>query len=615
MNRFLKSIFSSFVRIAAFTLSSIFLFSQTMANSTTISYTLGMSKPQTHLLEVEMKLDSLDTNEKTLEVAMPNWRTGRYLILDFAGGIVEFNVVDGAGKPLLWKKTDKSTWRIETNNSPAVRVQYKVFANEFNLRTRGLNDEHAFVDGSAVFMYADKYRWQPVTLTVIPFGNWHVTTGLDSVAGKRNEFTAQHYEHLADCPMEIGNQKDFNFTVMGKDHVLSMAGEGNYDAAVLISDITKIVEENTKFWGGLPYERYVFMFSLSPSAGGGTEHINSAAMGAKPFIFKSPETYPGFRSLVSHEFFHTWNVKRLRPAALNTFDWTKESYTKELWIAEGTTSYYSGLMLLRAGFSTAQQYTDNIASAVESDRGRPGNLRQSLSDCSFDAWIKFWKSGKQSFNFDTDYYGRGSSVSLILDLTIRHTTNNKHSLDDVMREMYRQFPLGKGGYTIADFRNVSEQIAGSSLQQLFDDYVDGSKPLPWEEALSYAGLILSEKSPEKKIWLGATTNDVGEKTIVNRVVAGSPAYEAGLDPDDEIVALDGYKVRTRDLISRISDLKEGTRVRLTVFRDDRLREFDVVLRTNENVPMKVTKVEKPSALQKAIYSSWLASSTESKEKK
>lgn len=574
-----------------------------------------MSKPSTHLFEVEMKLNGLDTNENILEVSLPNWRTGRYLILDFAGGVVEFNVVDGTNKNLQWKKTDKSTWRIETAKASTVRIQYKVFANEFNQRTRGLNDERAFVDGAAVFVYVDKYRWKPVTLTVNPFAKWRVTTGLDSVVGRPNTFTAPHYEYLADCPLEIGNQKDFGFKVRGIDHVLSIAGDGNYDADVMIRDITKIVEENAKFWGGLPYERYVFMFTLSSSGGGGTEHINSAAMGARPLIFKNPETYPGVRSLVSHEFFHTWNVKRLRPAAINTYDWTKESYSNELWIAEGTTSYYSGLMLLRAGFVSPLQYLENLSSTIEADRGRPGNLNQSLSECSFDAWIKYWKNTKSAFNYETDYYGRGSVVSFILDMTIREKTKNRHSLDDVMRLMYERFPLGKGGYTISDFQKVCEGIAGVSLQQFFDDYIDGTKPLPWEEALSHAGLVLKEKSPDKKPWLGAITNDVGEKTIVSRVVAGSPAYKAGVDADDEIVALDGYKVRTRDLNARIPEMKDGAKVRLTIFRDDRLREFEVVLQSPENIPMKVVKAEKSTSLQKAIYSSWLSPPSEPKEKK
>jgi predicted metalloprotease with PDZ domain len=222
----------------------------TMIAAPTIAYRLGMPKPSTHLFEVEIRFDGLDSTEKSLDVSLPNWRSGRYMILDLASGVVEFDVVDGANSRISWRKAGKSTWRIETNGVRQVRVQYKVFANEFHLRTRGVNDERAFVDGAAVFMYSETYRWLPLTLNVVPFGNWHVTTGLDSVVGERNKFTAPHYDYLADCPLEIGTQRDFSFEVLGKEHVLSIAGEGNFDVNTLTKDIAKIVEAQAKFWGG-----------------------------------------------------------------------------------------------------------------------------------------------------------------------------------------------------------------------------------------------------------------------------------------------------------------------------------------------------------------------------
>lgn len=587
----------------------ILVFSSTiaMSNSPTISYYIAMSKPSTHLLEVELRFDGLDASEKALDVSLPAWRSGRYVILDLASGVVEFRALDSAEKTLAWRKTDKTTWRIETNGSSSVRVQYKVFAHEFNLRTRGVNAERAFVDGAAVFMYAEKYRWLPMTLTVVPYGNWRVTTGLDSVVGKKNTFAAPHYDYLADCPLEIGMQRDVSFEVLGNEHVLSITGEGNYDTEKLKKDIARIIETQAAFWGGeLPYKRYVFMLALSPSGGGGTEHINSCALGARPFIFKNPETYGNFLGLVSHEYFHTWNVKQLRPAAIDKYDWSKESYSEELWIAEGATSYYDDLLLVRAGLMTQAQYLERLGSAIDMDRSRPGNTKQSLAECSFDAWIKYWKQTKQAANFESDYYARGAAVIFALDMTIRNATENKRSLDDVMREMYKRFPLGKGGYTNADFLKVCEEVGRTTLRQFFGDYVFGAKPLPWKDILAYAGLEQREKDPVRKPWLGTMTTDEGERTKVVRVLAGSPAYEAGVDVDDEIVALDGYRVRTSSLSARIGEMKEGDIVKLTVFRDDQLREFSITLQLPEVLPSKLVRVEKPSSLQRAIFSSWLA---------
>lgn len=567
-----------------------------------VHYSLAMSKPSTHLLEVEIAYDHLPSEMKSLDMILPVWRPGRYLVLDFAGGVQDFSPVDGSGKSLRWSKIEKSLWRIETQGAPSVSVRYNVFANEFGLRTRGLNDEHAFVDGVSVFMYAEKFRGLPLTLKVQPYENWHVTTGLD---GGGSKFTAPNYDHFVDCPLEIGKQKDFSFDVEGVPHVLSIYGEGNWNADTLIRDISKIVRIQEKFWGDFPYKRYVFLLHCSPSSGGGTEHINSTIMGTRPYGFTNPEAYRGFLSLVSHEYFHTWNVKHLRPKRIHPYDYTRENYSQELWIAEGTTSYYDELLLVRAGFLKPEKYLENLAGVVQGDRQRPGNLYQSLAEASFDAWVKYWKGTEQAYNFESDYYGKGAEVSFLLDVEIRRRSENTHSLDDVLRAMYNRFPLSGGGYTLKDFQLVAEEFGGGTLQKFFEDFVYGTTPIPWEEFLSHAGLQLLPKDSVKKAWLGVSTSDVGEKTKVTRIQAGSPAYVAGLDNGDEVLALNGVRVRTSDLNDRVSEMKPGDTATFTVFRNDRLREFNITL-TSQPVPSyKLEKLPSPSALQKEIYQSWL----------
>lgn len=583
-----------------------------LAAEPTVSYVLGMSRPSSHLFEVDLVIDGLDGRDSTLDVVFPVWRPGRYVVLDLANGVVEFHASDGLQKPLPWKKADKTTWNVRTNGATKLHVRYKLFANEFHLRTRGLNDERAFVDGSAVFMFVEAYRHLPVTLTLLPFGDWRVTTGLDTVQGKLNTFSAPTYDYLADCPLEIGSQNDYVFTVEGREHVLSIAGEGNHNPDSLIADVSKIINTTVTFWQTVPYKRYVFLLALAPTGGGGTEHINSTAMAARPFIFKNPEAYRGFLSLVSHEFFHTWNVKQLRPAGLAQYTWTKENYTEELWIAEGTSSYYDDLLLVRSGLATEHWYLERISGAMEADRNRPGNMRQSLADCSFDAWIKYWKPGRRTFNHETDYYARGAAVSFVLDMTIRQRTKNKRSLDDVMRVMYRRFPLSSDGYTNADFRKACEDVAGSSFDEFFRDFVDGAKPLLWEEALGVAGLMLEDKESEQSPWLGLGASEDGERLRVTRVTDGSPAYEAGLNIDDEIVAVNGYKARLGDLNARVAESKEGNTLRLTVFRDERLREFSVTLRLLPTPSQRIVKRDKPGSMQKEVFSSWLRTGREKK---
>lgn len=586
-------------------LSLFFLTSTMAAQPSIVEYTLAMPDPKSHLFEVSVTFNRLASSEATLDLIMPVWRSGRYVIFDLAGSVITFQAVDGNGKELQWEKTDKMTWRIQKKGTSRVTASYTLFANDFTTRKNGLNTEHAFVNGAAVFMYAEQYRKLPVRLNIKPYGDWHVTSGLDHAAGNPNLLMADHYDHLADCPIEIGNQKEYEFLVDGVPHIISITGEGNYQPDTLKRDMGKIVKAAKDFWGEFPYKRYVFIVHLSAQGGGGTEYLNSTIMGARHYAFRNAGSYRGFLGLTSHEFFHTWNVKQLRPKGMHPYDYTKENYAKEYWIAEGTTSYYSPIIARKAGFGTVRQYVEGLGSMIQEDRTRPGNKVQSLSESSFDAWIKHWKPSEHSYNTQSDYYGKGSHVSLLLDLEIRHRSKGKSSLDDVMRAMYKRFPITGKGYTIDDFQKVAEEFAGGSLKKLFDGYVHGTAPLDWETILGYAGLDVQARDSERKPSLGATLSERGGATQVTRVVAGSPAAEAGLDVGDEVIALNGYRMRSTDITERISEMKAGEQITLTVFRNDRLREIPITLRLQDVPAYRVTKTKEPTELQKSIYEGWL----------
>lgn len=567
-------------------------------------YFLAMPNPSAHLFEVEIRISA--PAESTVDFHMPAWRTGRYVILDFSGGVQEFSARDGNGASLPWKKIDKDTWRVHGASSGTVTARYKVYANEFNMRTRELNSEHAFLDPAAVFMYVDALKNSPLRLTVRPFGNWHVTTGLDDVPGIPHTFSAPDYEYFADCPLEIGTQTDIPFTAGGKKHVISIYGEGNWNSDTLVADFTKIILANRAFWGELPYEKYVFQIHCQPNARGGTEHINSTIMGVTPFIFAHPPSYKRFMNLVSHEFFHTWNVKQLRPKAFAPYDFTKESYSEELWISEGATSYFDDLILLRAGFRTADEYLDIIGQMIGSDRERFGNTVQPLAESSFDAWVKYWKNRQNARNAESDYYGKGQHVSLLLDLQIRHSSGNRSSLDDVMKAMFQRFPRSTG-FTNGDFIRVCEEFAGTSLKKFFDEYLYGTAPLDWERILGYAGLEVLPKEASPKNGLGASTHDAGDKVLVTSVSPGSPAEKSGIEIHDEIVALNGYRLRSGDLHDRIAAMKNGETYVVTVFRNDKLREIRLTAGPAGSPRYTVVKSGTPDKLQKSIFSSWLRS--------
>jgi len=568
-----------------------------------IRYGLAMPRPATHLFEVTVTFSGLPASANDLTLQLPVWRPGRYLVLDFAGGVTRFAAGGAHGQVLACRKTDKSTWRIATGGAAEVRATYEVYADEFDQRTRGLDDEHAFVNGAAVFMYSPAYRSRPVELQVFPPAGWHVTTGMDSTA--TDHFTAPDYDVFADCPLEIGTQRDFAFDACGVPHVLSIYGGGNWEPDTLIRDIRKIIETNREFWGSLPYRRYVFLLHCTPDGGGGTEHVNSTIMGTSPFVFRNPESYRGFLGLVSHEYFHTWNVKQIRPAALAHPDYQKENYTGELWLAEGGTSYFDGLILLKAGLSTRERYLDGVARTVYEDRLRPGNAVQSVAQSGFDAWIKYWKGDRESFNEESDYYQKGAAVSLALDLEIRHATANARSFGDAMRDLYARFPRSGPGYTNADVRAAVARAGGDALGAVFDSLVSGTAPIAWERILGYAGLELVPATSPPPVWTGLEAVDAGRSARITRVIAGSPAFNAGLDAGDDIVALDGFRTSAAGLLQRVKDFRPGETVRLTVFRDDRLREFTVRL---EKPPLTLDSVKPREAItpdEKRILDSWL----------
>jgi predicted metalloprotease with PDZ domain len=576
-----------------------------LGGSPTINYRLSMPRPWTHLFEVEVTFEKLPSTETTLDLVLPVWRTGRYVIFDFAGGVERFTAVDGGGKALSVIKQDKTTWRIATGGGKSVTARYEVYADEFALRTRGLNDEHGFVDGTAVFMYSPLYRQSPLTLTVVPFGDWHVTTGLDSVAGQRLVFTAPGYDHLADCPLEIGTQRDYEFTVDGTPHVLSISGPTNCSADSLMSLASRVVRMNSAYWGGLPYKRYVFILHAMANPAGATEHVNSCVIDFGLSRLRTPDPCRNLLGSFSHEFFHTWNVKQFRPKAMDTYDWTKENYSRELWLVEGGTSYVHGLLLARNGLTSAKGYIEGLHRQIEDDRQRPGNREESATECSFDAWVKYFRNLPEAYNFGTDLYGKGQQVSMLMDLTIRHESENRASLDDLMHTLYKRFPIGSGGYTVDDLESIAVELAGKSMHDFFARYVRGTAPLDWETVLGYAGLVVRPVEGSRRAWLGIQSSDQGDKTLVRQVVAGSPAYEAGVNIGDEIVALNGYRVRSNDLVQRVSEMHPGESVRLSVFREDELREFTIGLRAQEVPSYTVAKVDRPTALQKKILERWL----------
>src|SRR5438552_7023334 len=343
--------------------------------SSDISFVVAMPKPYTHLLEVEMRVQipaNLQVPNET-DLLMPVWTPGSYLIREFERHVQDF-AASADGRALDWTKVNQNTWRVKTGGARQWRATYRVYANELSVRTSELNSDHAFWNNAALLMYRDGSINAPATLRILPAPGWKIATGLPAVAGESNTFRAKNFDILYDSPVECSNFKQIDFQVRSVPHRIVIDGEGNYDQNQMLAGVQKIVETEISLFGDIPYHDYTFILHLRSNTGGGLEHLNSTALGFRRSNFATKEGYRRFWSLVAHEFFHLWNVKRIRPDALGPFDYTKENYTRLLGVAEGITEYYGNLMVLRAGLMTDAAYLDHLAKQLEAFQNTPGRL-------------------------------------------------------------------------------------------------------------------------------------------------------------------------------------------------------------------------------------------------
>ena len=572
-----------------------------------IEYTVSLPSPQTQTVEIECRL--FDLKGETLELKMPVWRPGKYEVLDPAGTLYAFEAFNGAGKELRFSKTDKSTWRVDLDGSGEVVVSYTIYANSLSDRTRHVDDTHAFLSGSAVFVYSPLRRSWPLKVRLDVPESWEVATGLRSSPGESNVFLAESYDTLVDSPFEIGKQTKHHFMAGGRPHEIVVWGEARYDEAQLVNDFKRIVENQITIWGDVPYDRYVFLLHLGPGFRGGTEHINSTIMQASREQLEDPKKYKAFLGLVSHEFFHTWNIKQIRPSGLSPYQYQAENYTPLLWLVEGTTSYYDDLTLFRSGLLEQKEYLERLSKTIDAFRKTPGRLVQSLAESSFDAWIKFTHPTPHSPNTTVSFYSKGALVSLLLDLYIREQSKGQTSMDELMRRLYQAFPLGDSGYTEGDLQRLVTDLTGNDARAFFDSFVSGLSPLDLERALLNVGLKLDLKVQEE-----ATANRDSDSVAylglrlkgntVSTVLSDGPAYEAGIMAGDEILSIDSRRLAAGTLENRMEELEPGQSIEVALFRRDQLRMISTQLDARPRGKWTVTPDENATPEGKRAFERW-----------
>ncbi len=567
-----------------------------------IHYLVGMSQPETHLFEVTLHI--VNYSSSILDLKMPVWTPGSYLVREYERNLQDFAAFTD-NESLSWHKVSKNHWQVVKEDASEVTISYRIFANELTVRTNHLDATHGYFNGAALFFRIPGWENLPMQITVIPANSkWQITTGLTTLPNSENTFLAADFDTLVDSPFEIGCHQLYKFEVLGKSHELAVWGKGNFQPQQIIADCQKIIAVEAQMFGGLPYDRYVFFLHLLQQAFGGLEHKNSCSLIYQRFGFRTQDKYEPFLQLVAHEFFHLWNVKRIRPKGLEVFDYDQENYTPSLWFCEGTTSYYDLIIPLRAGIYNTKAYLNYLAKEITRYLNTPGRKVQPLSESSFDAWIKLYRPDANSSNSQISYYLKGEMVSLLLDLLIRVHHQNQRSLDDVMRQMWQEFGKEEIGYTPEQLEGVIESVAGMDLGDFFNRYLHGLEDLPFNQYLQPFGLqLVGEKNEEP--YLGVRINTENGREIIKFVEAGSPAQKAGIDAGNELLAIDGIKVGTSQLNERLKDYQANDSIQVTVFHQDELRTYSVILAAPIPGKYQIKSVENPSSTEMENFAGWL----------
>ena len=584
----------------------------------TITYRITPKNPQAHLFEVELTILRPAARQ---QVWLPVWIPGSYLVREFARHVVTLSA-EADGERVAADKIDKHTWQIETGpHVNVVVITTTVYAWDLSVRAAHLDQSHAFFNGPSVFLAVKGREHEPCDVILEPPADetckgWRVATTLPAVdvratgpAGGFGRFCAADYDELCDHPVEMGSFELIDFTAGGVPHQMAITGRVRFDRERLQKDLTAICTEQIRMFHGdgpPPFSRYLFLTMAVGDGYGGLEHRSSTSLLCKrddlprPGLTEPSDGYRSFLGLCSHEYFHLWNVKRIKPAAFSPYDLTRESPTRSLWAFEGITSYYDDLALVRSGVISLESWLDLLGRTTTKVMRGAGRKKQSLSDSSYDSWIKYYRQDENTPNSQVSYYTKGALVALALDITIRAATDDVSSLDDVMRLLFLRYGDNANGQGLGvpedGVERACSEVARLNLTPFFDEYVRGTNDVPLAGLLepfglhqhlraldsdSDAGGKAGKKDGEKRGSMGLMLSGGDDGAHVGHVYDGGAAQKAGISAGDVVVAVDGLRAARGMLARHVADRSPGERLHLHVFRRDELYEVDMVLQAPE----------------------------------
>ena len=479
-----------------------------------------------------------------------------------------------------------------------------------SVRTNWIDADFAMLNGAPTFLTLadDGKRPHDVTLELPSAWNQGLTGLNPHPNGEPNTYRAEDYDILVDSPIIVGNPTVYEFTVDDTPHQLVNIGEsGVWLGAKSATDVEQITREIHQMWGVMPYDRYLF-FNMITEAGGGLEHRNSTLLMSSRWDTASRRSYLRWLGLVSHELFHAWNVKQLRPIEFGPLDYETEIHTESLWIVEGLTSYYADLAVHRAGLSTKDEYLRSLSAQIRTLQTTPGRGVQPLGLASYDAWIKYYRRDENSRNSSVSYYTKGAVVGFLLDMQIRTATADSKTLDDLMRLAYARFPHTRG-FTAEEFRSTAQVVAGTDLSQWFSRVVDTTEDLDYSTALDWLGLEFSdEQESEQSGWVGLVTRTNNGRLLIGEILRGTPAHTAGFNVDDELLAIGAHRVLPDQWNQRISQAEPGSELEVLVSRRGELRRIHVKIGLRRSNRWELQFTEQPTPSQQQHRLRWLAGS-------
>lgn len=552
-----------------------------------MTYFVNLDEPHLHLIKVEMAVD--DISDKEVIVTMPAWTPGSYLIRDFGKNIRNFRATTASGDALDARKKDKSSWRIPTAGNTSIRCSYEVFCDELSPRTSHMDASHAFILGTSVFMYLEGYKDQALELVVRSPEGWKISTSLEKVF--ENRYKAINYDVLVDSPLEIGTHFSASFQADGKEHEVAIFGMDGVDLSSQVADIKKIVETALEIFEHAPYRHYLFIIHAYPGFQmGGLEHSSSNVISVDRSILLHGERYDKFLSVVAHEYFHLWNVKRIKPVELGPFNYREENYTTLLWFFEGVTDFFADIIVLRSGLIDEKKFLAEFAELAKILELTPGARDTTLADSSFDTWIRLYKPSPDDLNSYVSYYLKGKFIGLMIASRIVQHSGGYKTIDDLLRALFDKFRKDGKGIVDRDIIASLKDITGSDYTEFFSKYIHGREKIDFDSEFKSMGLVLKRTYSSGKedggSWLGMLLKKDGAVFSVAGVFKNKPAYAAGINTGDELIAINSIRFSdlntrvmvpiARAIIDHVPETGPGQEVLVTFFRRGVLKHISVL---------------------------------------